>query len=136
MKFATKHFLLTTAISVHSLFSIKAIAKTLGIYHRNVFGVILRWKFIDDNGKDLWSLTIKKKRANGLFDIVKKIIINWWACETRISPNKKDVTQRKPSLVFMKKSPTHYLMETHLPLFSPPMLHFSVFFYLIQSRSP
>jgi hypothetical protein len=72
-------------------------------------------------------LTIRKKRTNGLFDAVKRIIINCMACETHISLNKKDLTQRKIGFGVYEESPTYYLMEIQVSLFFPPMLHFSVF---------
>jgi hypothetical protein len=84
----------------------------------------------ENSMRALWSLTIRKKRTNGLSNVVKRIIINCMACETHISPNKKDVTQRKIGFSVYEESPTHYLMEIQVPLFFPPMLHFSVLKFL------
>jgi hypothetical protein len=50
---------------------------------------------IDDNGFALWSLSMKKKKTNGLLDLLKKIVIDWWTSETRVSLNKSHVTQRR-----------------------------------------
>jgi len=50
---------------------------------------------IDDNGFALWSLSMKKKKTNGLLDLLRKIVIDWWTSETRVSPNKSHVTQRR-----------------------------------------
>jgi hypothetical protein len=62
VKLATKHALLTAAISAHSESSIIDVAGTFCIHHRNILVVFSWWKLIDDNGIALWSLSIRKKK--------------------------------------------------------------------------
>jgi hypothetical protein len=87
------------------------VTKTLGVHHRNVSAIISRRKLINDNGFALWSLFVRKKRTNGLLELLKKTIIDWWTSETRVSPNKSDVTQRRLEAMVYNERPTHFLME-------------------------
>jgi len=43
----------------------------------------------------LWSLSIRGKRTDGLPDLLKEVIIDWWTSKTRVSPNKSDATHKR-----------------------------------------
>jgi hypothetical protein len=130
VKLVAKHVLLIVVISAHNSSSTKDVAKTLGVHHRNVSAVISRKKLIDDNGFALWSLFVKKKRTDGLLELLKKTVINWWTLETHVNPNKSDVTQRRLEVMVYDERPTHLLMETqvlNLPFFQVPLLYLNSF---------
>jgi hypothetical protein len=47
---------------------------------------------MDQGGEFLWSLSLRKKRCDVLSSFVKVAIISWWVLETKINPNRKEVT--------------------------------------------
>jgi hypothetical protein len=130
VKLVAKHVLLTIAINVHSSSSTRDVTKTLSVHHRNVNVVISRQKLINDNGFALWSLSVKKKRTNGLLELLRKIVIDWWTSKTRVSPNKRDVTQRRLEAMVYDERPTHFFMEIqalNLPFFQVLLLYLNSF---------
>jgi hypothetical protein len=62
-------------------------------------------------------LNARRKWTNGLLDVTKKVVINWWTYETRVNPNKKDVTHKRIAIGVFEKRPTHYLMESQVHIF-------------------
>jgi hypothetical protein len=84
------------------------------VHHKNVVGAISRWMIIDDKDHALWSLSVKRKWIDSLSDVIKKVIIDWWTYETRVNPNKKDVTHKKIAASVFDEHPTHHLMETQV----------------------
>jgi hypothetical protein len=111
VKLVAKHVLWTIVVSAHSSSSTRDVAKTFGVHHRNVSAAISRRKLIDDNGFTLWSLSMRMKRTNGLPELMKKTIIDWWTSETHVNPNKSDVTRRRLEAMVYNEIPTHFLME-------------------------
>jgi len=70
---------------------------------------------MDQSGEFLWSFFLHKKKSDVLSPSVKIVIISWWVLETKISPNKKEITWRQiiaPHVADEKY--THYLMETQV----------------------
>jgi hypothetical protein len=65
-----------------------------------------------DSGVPLWTLTLKKKRSDGILPSTRNVIVDWWAAKTRISPNKNDVICKKLKVGIFDEKPTHFLMET------------------------
>ena len=57
---------------------------------------------------------MRTKRVDGIALDEKQIIINWWISETRVSPNKKDVTRKRISAGVRDEKLTHYLQETQV----------------------
>lgn len=45
---------------------------------------------------------------------MKVIVLSWWATETRMNSNWKDVVRKKVAPHVYKKKPTQYFMETQL----------------------
>ncbi len=122
--------LLTDVINADSSSSTKDVTKTLSVHHRNVSVVISRRKLISHNGFTLWSLFVRKKKTNGLLELLQKTIIDWWTLKTRLSPNKSDVTQRRLEAMVYDERPTHFLMEIqvmNLPFFQVLLLYLNLF---------
>jgi hypothetical protein len=57
-------------------------------------------------------LFIRRKKTNGLLDLLKEVIIDWWTSKTCVSPNKIDVTLKRLEAMVYDENPTHFLMET------------------------
>jgi len=84
----------------------------LGVHHQNVCADIVRQALMCDSGVPLWTLTLKKKRSDGILPSTRNVIVDWWAAKTRISPNKNDVICKKLEVGIFDEKPTHFLMET------------------------
>jgi hypothetical protein len=57
-------------------------------------------------------LFIRRKKTNGLLDLLREVIIDWWTSKTRVSPNKIDVMFKRLEAMVYDEKPTHFLMET------------------------
>lgn len=67
-----------------------------------------------DSGVPLWTFIVRDKRSDGITPSTKHTIVNWWAIETRVSPNKSDLTWKRLKARVFDKKPTHFLMETQV----------------------
>jgi hypothetical protein len=67
-----------------------------------------------DSGALLWSLTMKKKRTNGIPPNIWNLIVNWWVIESRVSNDKSEVTRKWLEVGVYDEKPTHFLMETQV----------------------
>lgn len=113
-KLATKHAILDASVSCHSEASVRQVARVLGVHHRNIHEAINKRELVSARGEFLCTLTVRKKRADGLNDGERNAIICWWVSESRVSPNKKDVTRRRVAPGVHDEKPTHYLQETQV----------------------
>jgi hypothetical protein len=113
-KLAIKHAILDASILEHGDSSARQVAKVLRIHHRNVSKAVVRREVMHTAGDFLFSLSVRTKRVDGIALDEKQIIIKWWISETRVSPNKKDVTRKRISASVRDEKPTHYLQETQV----------------------
>ena len=113
-KLAIKHAILDASILEHGDSSARQVARVLRIHHRNVSKAVVRREVLHAAGDFLFSLSVRTKRVDGLGLDEKQIIIKWWILETRVSPNKKDVTRKRISASIRDEKPTHYLQETQV----------------------
>jgi hypothetical protein len=107
---------LTTAIYAHTTSLIRGVAKAFGVHHKNVMGAISRRMLMDANGFSLWSLSMRKKRTDGLFGLVKEVVIDSWVAKTPINWNKSKVTCKRLEAMLYDEKPTHFKMEMHVSL--------------------
>jgi hypothetical protein len=64
---------------------------------------------------------------------MKAIVLSWWAVETCMSPNQKEVGRKILGLHLYEKKPTQYLMETQvIVLFIFVLLHLSLYCMLFH----
>ena len=110
---ATKHTILTAAVSAKAGSSFRGVAKVLDIHPRNLQSAVSRRVAIDDGGF-LWTLSVRKKRSDGLTEYVKAVVILWWAQNTRVSPNRKEIARKRTGPGEWDEKPTHFLMETQV----------------------
>jgi len=70
--------------------------RVLGVHHSNVFDVMQRCHVLDDGGYSnvVWAPLTKKIRSDKLGEDVVDVVIQWWASQTIVSPNRKDVVRR------------------------------------------
>ena len=113
-KLAIKHAILDASILEQGDSSARQVARVLRIHHRNVSKAVVRQEVLHTAGDFLFSLSMRTKHVDGLGLDEKHIIIKWWILETRVSPNKKDVTRKQMSASVRDEKPTHYLQETQV----------------------
>jgi hypothetical protein len=113
-KLASKHAILSTTITAGPTFSMRNITKVLGVHPRNISIAMQRHKITNDVGDVLWSLSIRRKRTDGCTNVAKTTALTWWASETRVNPNKANVTTKCLEAGMWDEKPTHYLMETQV----------------------
>ena len=113
-KLAIKHAILDASILEQGDSSARQVARVLRIHHRNVSKAVLRREVLYSAGDFLFFLSVRTKRADGIALDEKQIIIKWWISETRVSPNKKDVTRKRISATVRDEKATHYLQETQV----------------------
>jgi hypothetical protein len=70
VKLVAKHTILTSTISVHNSSSRRDVARALGVHHRYILVVLSRHTIIDGSGLTLWSMYIRRKRTDGLLDLL------------------------------------------------------------------
>jgi len=121
VKLATKNALLIAIVSAHSPSLVRDVAKVLGVHRKNINVVLSQRKLIDYNGTTLWSLSVRNKRINGMSKLLKETILEWWALETYVSPNKSEVTCKRVGAIVYDERLTHFLMETQL-CFNPSLM--------------
>jgi hypothetical protein len=114
VKLVTKHALLTPIVSAHSPSLVIDVAKAFGVHHKNINVVLSQQKLIDYNGTTLWSLFVRKKRTNGVLELLRKTILEWWTLEMHVSPNKSEVACKRVGAMVYDEKPTHFLMEIQI----------------------
>ncbi len=114
VKLANKHCFISASIEVGPSSSMTRITRVLCINPRNIFYAYERWKLISDLDIPLWSFSIKKNKIDECTNVVKKVVICWWASDTWISPNKYNVTRKHLEARVYNEKPTHFLMETQV----------------------
>lgn len=82
VKLANKHCFISASIEVGPSSSMTKIVRVLCINPRNIFYAYERWKLISDLGIPLWSLSIRKNKIDECTNVVKKVVICWWALDT------------------------------------------------------
>lgn len=110
---ATKHTLLMAAVSAQGQSSRRGVADALNVHPRNIGLAVTRREGIAISGF-CWSLSVRKKREDGIPQVVRVLVLKWWAENTRVSPNRKDVTRKRIGSAEFDDKPTHYLMESQV----------------------
>jgi hypothetical protein len=118
IKLATKHVILNAIVSAHKEFSMITMAKTLTVCVKNIIGVVLCHKVIDQSRAFLWCLLVRKKK-NGILVQVRNVVLQWWVSKTQMIPNKSDVTRKRLEVGAFNEKPTHFLMEIQICRFIP-----------------
>ena len=111
---ATKHAILDASVRAVSKSSMRELGRVLGIHHRNISHAISKRELVHSRGDFLVVLTFRRKRTDGISEMDREVILRWWVSETRVSPNKKDVTRKRVGPGVYDEKATQYLQETEV----------------------
>ncbi len=109
-KLTAKHCILTATVSARAS-STRNMAKVLGVHHHNV-SVPIQCRSLCVTMSYLWKLTMKNKKSDCILLVIEVVVLKHWASDTRVNPNKVDVTKRRLETGVFEKKPTHFSMET------------------------
>ena len=123
----TKHAILTATITNGTQGSARCTARVLGVHHRNVMMAANRRATMLSNVQIQWTLSVRKTRSDATSAAVKDIVGNWWATQTRPSPNRKEVVRNWVAPKTYVQHHAQYLLEslvsTPVPLNSWRVTH-------------
>ncbi len=63
-----------------------------------------------------WAFLPHRRRTYGLDGAIVLCVLDWWKNETRISPNRNDVTKKQVAPKMYNEHTTHLLLETQVRL--------------------
>ena len=108
----TKHAILTAAITNGALGSARRMARLLGVHHQNVTMAASRRATMLSNVHIQWTLSVRQTRSDATSAAVKDIVGNWWATQTRPSPNRKEVVRKWVAPKTYVQHHAQYLLES------------------------
>ena len=109
---ATKHAILTAAVTNGTRVSARQTARLLGVHHRNVAMAAQRRASMVSAVHIQWTLSVRKTRSDATTSAVKDIVHAWWVAETRPSPNRKDVVRKWVAPKTYVEHHAQYLLES------------------------
>lgn len=127
-KLVRKTTLLEAAVST-DVCGLRALSRVLSTKPNNISNAIHRRQALEENGSSIFTLAERRKRE-GLSSNTKAVVNLWWTSETRVSPNKKDVTRKRLGPRTYEQHPTHFLLESLVCY----QLHIYLYFYQYASR--
>jgi hypothetical protein len=129
---ATKHAILTAAVTKGTRVSIRQTARLLGVHHRNVIMAAQRRATMVTEVHMHWTLSVRKTRSDATSPVVADIVGAWWSAETRPSPNRKEVVRKWVAPKTYVQHHAQYLLE---PLVSSCIPHLCFVFHFVPSSS-
>jgi len=105
---ARKGALLDAAIS-EGCDGARSLSRVLQVHPRNIYAAVGRRIGIDPTNQFAF---LERRKRVGLTEYVKEKVHLWWTQQTRVSPNKKDVTQKWIGRNDYSVHATHYLIDT------------------------
>lgn len=93
----------------------RSLGRVLQVHPRNIYAAVGRRIGLEPANH--FQLLERAKRA-GLSDYVKEKVHLWWTEQTRVSPNKKDVTKKRTGRSEYDVHATQYFTETQVCLLS------------------
>ena len=115
----TKHAILTAAITNGTQASARQTARLLGVHHRNVTMAANRRANMVSSVHIQWTLSVRKTRSDATSPFVKDIVGDWWATQTRPSPNRKEVVRKWVAPKTYVQHHAQYLLESLVSSHSP-----------------
>ena len=109
---ATKHAILTAAVTNGSGVCARQTARLLGVHHRNVAMATQRRASMLSEVHMEWTLSVRKTRSDATSLVVKDIVTAWWTAETRPSPNRKEVVRKWVAPKTYVEHHAQYLLES------------------------
>ena len=113
-KLVVRGALLSAAVSTE-VSNLRAIAKVLKTSPSNVENARHRRHHLQSSGSSVWAAPRRRQRSDVLTEEVVTAVGCWWAAETRVSPNKKDVVRKRiPGGRTAEEHATHFLLESQV----------------------
>jgi hypothetical protein len=101
-------------VSVGESMNVRAGGRCVGLKRRFLRRATLRRKLLVNNAiGEKWAKGDRKHRKDTLPESTVVVVVSWWTDETRVSPNKKDVTQFIARNV-REMHAKHYLQESEV----------------------
>ena len=123
---ATKHAILTAAVTNGTGLCARQTARLLGVHHRNVAMATQRRATMLSEVHMEWTLSVRKTRSDATSSVVTDIVTAWWAAETRPSPNRKEVVRKWVAPKTYVQHHSQYLLESlvsvRIPSITLPLL--------------
>ena len=101
--------ILCTFASSSQVGSGRGLAGLLGVDRRNISKARSRRQVLDASQDAFWLHRRQSIRSDSLADSVKLVVQQWWADETIVSPNRKDIISFHEALRQWISHPTHFL---------------------------
>ncbi len=111
-KLVRKTTLLEAAVS-SDVPGVRALSRVLGTRPGNISSAIHRRRTLASNGSSIFKLP-QRRRRDGVLSGTRDLVIAWWSSETRVSPNKKDVTRKRLGPKVYDVHATHLLLESQV----------------------
>ena len=93
----------------------RALARSLGIHRRNIILANARLRLEDENTSFLVEACQQKiHRTTCITEDIKDLVFGFWTTETRVSPNKKDICQKRIGRKAVLKHPVHLLDQNQV----------------------
>jgi hypothetical protein len=112
-KLARKGALIDVAANVNTS-SLRVLSWVLGISCHNLSCTIKQRRLVQNSNLSPFVLLERRKRQDGVTAKTKMLMIAWWTIETKVSPNKKDVTCKRLKPNQYEAHATHYLLESQI----------------------
>ena len=109
---ATKHAILTTAVTNGTQVSARQTARLLGIHYQNVAMAAQRRATMVNAMYIQWTLLVRKTRSDATTSAVRDTVTAWWVAETRPSPNRKEMVRKWVAPKTYVEHHTQYLLES------------------------
>ncbi|CAM6002456.1 unnamed protein product [Sphagnum balticum] len=105
-------------VSVGESMNVRAGGRCVGLKRRFLRRAMLRRKLLVNKAiGEKWAKGDRKHRKDALPESTVVVVVSWWTDETRVSPNKKDVTQFIARNV-REMHAKHYLQESEVDFFT------------------
>ena len=117
-KLVRKTNLLEAAVS-SDVSGLRALSRVLGTNPKNVSSAIQRRRSLQSSGFSIFKLP-ERRRRDVIPSETKELVFTWWSSETRVSPNKKDVTRKRLGPKVYNHHATHLLLESQVRILTLP----------------
>lgn len=88
----------------------RALARSLGLHRRNTGFAKARLRFEDENSPfSVIACQRQVHRSTSITEDIKELVFGFWTAETRVSPNNKDICQRRVGRKAVVRHPLHLL---------------------------
>ena len=98
-----------------NIVSARQTSLVIGIHRRNVkSGLVRRINLEARTDLAIWAVSGRSRRVNTLASHVIKVVLEYWTCNTRINPNRKDVVRKRIGTRQWTDHSTHHLQESQV----------------------